>query len=155
MDRLSDLLFTQFQELRVSTSDTARMKLKVRSVTDEADGVLSFTLIDPHGGLLPAYEAGAHIDVHIAPHVVRQYSIAGDPAERDRYVIAVLKEPAGRGGSQAIHETFRPGRAGRPVSWPPFATRCANGPPKMSILSTSRRPPVPAKRALTAPSGSS
>ncbi|MEO5694965.1 MAG: PDR/VanB family oxidoreductase [Usitatibacter sp.] len=110
MDRLSDLLSAQFQEPSLSTSDPARLKLTIQSVTDEAEGILGFTLVDPQGGVLPAYEAGAHIDVHVAPHLVRQYSIAGDPAERGRYVIAVLKEPAGRGGSQAVHETFRPGQ---------------------------------------------
>ena len=86
------------------------LDLRVRSVTYETDDILAFELVDPRGGELPAFEAGAHIDVHIAHGLVRQYSLAGDPGERLRYQIAVLNEPAGRGGSRAMHESMRPGR---------------------------------------------
>src|SRR5262249_53011641 len=39
----------------------------------------------------------------------RQYSLCNDPQERDRYVVAVLNEPAGRGGSRAMHEQIAVG----------------------------------------------
>jgi vanillate O-demethylase ferredoxin subunit len=58
---------------------------------------------------LPAFSAGSHIDVHIAPGLVRQYSLCNDPAEVGRYQIAVKREPASRGGSQAMHEQVREG----------------------------------------------
>jgi vanillate O-demethylase ferredoxin subunit len=41
---------------------------------------------------------------------VRQYSLSNDPAELDRYVIAVLREPASRGGSAAVHEQLQAGQ---------------------------------------------
>jgi ferredoxin-NADP reductase len=88
----------------------ATLDLRVRSVTYETDDILGFELVDPHGGALPGFDAGAHVDVHVAPGLVRQYSLAGDPADRRRYRIAVLNEPKGRGGSKAMHETVRPGQ---------------------------------------------
>ena len=48
---------------------------------------------------LPPFEAGAHIDVVIAPEYQRHYSLAGDPADRSNYVLGVLREaPAAQGG---------------------------------------------------------
>jgi vanillate O-demethylase ferredoxin subunit len=61
--------------------------------------------------------AGAHVDVHLPDGKIRQYSLSNDPAERTRYVIAVLKDEAGRGGSKILHETVRVQdmvRVGRP-----------------------------------------
>ncbi|MCV0438791.1 MAG: 4Fe-4S dicluster domain-containing protein [Hydrogenophaga sp.] len=62
------------------------------------------------GGELPAFEAGAHVDVVIAPEYQRAYSLAGDPADRSRYVLGVLREAQGRGGSALMHRAFREGR---------------------------------------------
>ncbi|RBQ19453.1 oxidoreductase [Spongiactinospora rosea] len=54
------------------------------------------------GAAFPAYTAGAHIDVLIDSGLVRQYSLCGPP-ERGTYRVAVLNEPASRGGSRAMH----------------------------------------------------
>lgn len=63
----------------------------------------------PLDGLLPGFEAGAHIDVHVGPGLIRQYSLCNAPGERERYVIGVLRDPRSRGGSAAIHERLREG----------------------------------------------
>ncbi|MGN9757627.1 PDR/VanB family oxidoreductase [Streptomyces sp. SD31] len=68
-----------------------------------ADGVLALTLRHPLGERLPAWEPGAHIDVVLGPELERQYSLCGDPADRDAWRIAVLREPDGRGGSAHVH----------------------------------------------------
>ncbi|MET7594436.1 PDR/VanB family oxidoreductase [Streptomyces sp. NPDC005481] len=68
-----------------------------------ADGVLALTLRRPDGAELPAWEPGAHIDVVLGPGLERQYSLCGDPADRHGWRIAVLREPAGRGGSDHVH----------------------------------------------------
>ena len=52
----------------------------------------------PDGADLPLWQAGAHLDVVIAPEYLRQYSMCGDPTDRSRYVIAVQREDQGRGG---------------------------------------------------------
>ncbi len=62
------------------------------------------------GKTLPRFEAGAHIDVVIAPEYLRQYSLAGDPADASKYVLGLLREAHGRGGSALMHRAFHPGR---------------------------------------------
>ncbi|GAA3987544.1 PDR/VanB family oxidoreductase [Streptomyces plumbiresistens] len=68
-----------------------------------ADGVLALTLRHPLGERLPDWEPGAHIDVVLGPDLERQYSLCGDPGDRDAWRIAVLREPDGRGGSAHVH----------------------------------------------------
>jgi len=85
------------------------LTLRVRSITHEADGILSFELVDPEGGELPAFDAGAHVDVHVPGGLTRRYSLCDPPWERDHYRIAVLDAPNGRGGSRAMHERVRAG----------------------------------------------
>ncbi|MDQ0584561.1 PDR/VanB family oxidoreductase [Streptomyces rishiriensis] len=74
-----------------------------------ADGVLALTLRHPLGEPLPAWEPGAHVDLVLGPGLERQYSLCGDPADRRTWRIAVLREPAGRGGSAHVHERLQPG----------------------------------------------
>ncbi|MEU0742610.1 PDR/VanB family oxidoreductase [Streptomyces sp. NPDC006134] len=83
--------------------------LLVRRMTWEADGVLSVELADPAGKPLPAWDPGAHIDLHVGG-LVRQYSLCGDPDDPAVYRIAVLDEPASRGGSRYVHTRLRPGQ---------------------------------------------
>ncbi|WP_454727205.1 MULTISPECIES: PDR/VanB family oxidoreductase [Cupriavidus] len=83
------------------------LELVLRQVRMEATGINSYEFVDPDGNALPGFTAGAHIDVHIAPGVIRQYSLCNNPEERHRYVVAVLRDEAGRGGSRGMHETLR------------------------------------------------
>jgi ferredoxin-NADP reductase len=85
------------------------LNLRVRSITNEAVGINSYELVDPVGRELPSFTAGSHIDVHVPPSFVRQYSLCNDPRERHRYLIGVLKAEDGRGGSKAMHMNVRPG----------------------------------------------
>ena len=64
----------------------------------------------PDGSDLPPVTAGAHIDVVVAPEFFRQYSLSGDPADRSKYQISVLREDHGKGGSKLMHRIFAPGR---------------------------------------------
>jgi len=66
-------------------------------------------LTDPDGHALPSFEAGAHVDVHLAGGIVRSYSLAGDPQDTSKWVLGVLREPKSRGGSQAMHDKVRVG----------------------------------------------
>jgi len=85
----------------------ATLPLLVRQIRFEAAGVNSYELVDPNGHELPPATAGSHVDVHLGGGLTRQYSLCGDPADRRRYVIAVLREDAGSGGSRRLHETVR------------------------------------------------
>ncbi len=84
-------------------------QLLVRSMAVESDGVLSVELVDPQARDLPAWEPGAHIDLHLRDGLSRQYSLSGDPRDRKRYRLGVLREPDGRGGSAYVHDALRPG----------------------------------------------
>lgn len=86
------------------------LQVIVRSRRVEAEGICSFELVHPEGQALPAFSAGAHVDVHVAPGLVRQYSLCNDPATRDHYRIAVLREPQSRGGSLGMHEQVQVGK---------------------------------------------
>lgn len=85
------------------------MLLRVRAIVYQAERINAYELVDPGGAMLPAFTAGAHVDVHVPGGLVRQYSLANDPRERHRYVIGVLKEVAGRGGSRSFHDNVKAG----------------------------------------------
>lgn len=96
------------------------LNLDVVGRAEAADGVVALTLGHPDGGELPRWKPGAHIDVHVPGEdepVVRQYSLSSKPEDRTSYRIGVLREPDGRGGSKAAHDTLVPGSTVT-VSWP-------------------------------------
>jgi ferredoxin-NADP reductase len=94
------------------------LTLRVARIARQTPEILSFELVHPRGLPLPAYEAGAHIDVHMPGGFSRQYSLArAAGAAPDAYVIGVKREPASRGGSAAMHERLREGDL-LPVSTP-------------------------------------
>jgi len=75
------------------------MALRVARAHPAATGIHLFELRHPEGSELPPFTAGAHLTVRSPNGSLRKYSLCNDPAERDRYVIAVKRDPAGRGGS--------------------------------------------------------
>lgn len=85
------------------------LQLKIDRTSDACDGVRILDLVDGGGDDLPEWEPGAHIDIHIPGGLTRQYSLCGDPADRSRYVVAVLLEPQSRGGSAYLHREVRKG----------------------------------------------
>jgi vanillate monooxygenase ferredoxin subunit len=84
------------------------LRVRIRESQIEADQIRSFALVGV-GCDLPVAPAGSHIDVHIAPDVVRQYSICNGPCEGGAYQIAVKREPQSRGGSAALFESKQVG----------------------------------------------
>lgn len=85
------------------------LSLRIISATWEAPNIISYELRPPEGGELPAFTAGAHIDITLPNGLVRSYSLLNPQSERHRYVIAVQKDRASRGGSKWVHENFRAG----------------------------------------------
>jgi ferredoxin-NADP reductase len=79
----------------------------VRERLSPAAGVAELVLAAVDGGQLPGWAPGAHIDVQ-AGELVRQYSLTGAVGAAE-YRIAVLDEPAGRGGSAWLHTHAVPG----------------------------------------------
>ncbi|NSC24007.1 oxidoreductase [Streptomyces albus subsp. chlorinus] len=74
-----------------------------------AEDVVSLTLRGTDGPLAP-WEPGAHIDLSLPNWLTRSYSLCGDPADRERYRVAVRHDPLSRGGSEYVHRFLRQGR---------------------------------------------
>lgn len=91
----------------------------VRQIRQEAPDIHSFELAAADGSLLPAFDAGAHIDLDLPGRLRRSYSLYGSPSERRCWRIAVKREAAGRGGSAWLHDSVRVGQvlqASRPAN---------------------------------------
>ncbi|MDI5938322.1 MULTISPECIES: PDR/VanB family oxidoreductase [unclassified Micromonospora] len=81
----------------------------VRALRLEAAGVLSVELVPADADApLPDWTPGAHVDLVVGDGSTRQYSLCGEPGA-PWWRIAVLREPAGRGGSAWVHDHLRPG----------------------------------------------
>jgi ferredoxin-NADP reductase len=92
-----------------TTHDEVDLRLRVGRRTTGAEGVVVLDLRDPSGADLPAWSAGAHVDLELPGGLTRQYSLCGDPADRSVWRIAVLREPDSRGGSAHVHEELGEG----------------------------------------------
>ena len=106
--------------------DSPVMQVIVSETEEMAPGLMLYELTHPDGEPLPPWQAGAHIDVVVAPEFLRQYSLAGDPADRGKYVIGLLREDQGRGGSKLMQRIFNLGRlvfVSKPINHSPVASK--------------------------------
>ena len=89
------------------------LALVVSGVAQLTPRIRAYTLRAADGGELPPIAAGAHLDVPVplagGRVATRRYSIASDPARRDAWEIAVLREAHGSGGSEAVHRHYAVG----------------------------------------------
>jgi len=83
--------------------------LRVARAEPLAEGIHLFEFRHPEGAPLAPFTAGAHVTVTAPNGSARKYSLCNDPGETDRYVIAVKRDPAGRGGSVSLVDGTRPG----------------------------------------------
>jgi len=90
--------------------DAPVVQVEVARVEKMAPDVTKYEFRSLDGSDLPEWRAGAHLDIVVAPEYLRQYSMSGDPADRTKYQIGVLREDAGRGGSKLMHRIFAEGR---------------------------------------------
>lgn len=73
------------------------------------DFVMEYELAASDDEALPAFEAGAHIEVRVPGVGPRHYSLVRPWCEHGPYVIAVQREDAGRGGSAWLHANLDAG----------------------------------------------
>jgi phthalate 4,5-dioxygenase reductase subunit len=95
------------------------LPLRIAGAETIAEGIRRFELRHPDGADLPEFTPGAHVAVRVPNGLVRKYSLCNDPAERDRYVIAVKRDAAGSGGSISLVDETRVGdelRVSKPVN---------------------------------------
>ena len=74
-----------------------------------ADGIHLLEFRDAGGQQLPEFSAGAHIAIRAPNGLLRKYSLCNDPAERDRYLVAIKREANGRGGSCNLIDNTKAG----------------------------------------------
>ena len=86
------------------------LRVQVSRAEAMASDITKYELTALNDQPLPPWQAGAHLDIVVAPEYLRQYSLSGDPADRSTYQIAVLREEGGQGGSRLLHRIFSPGR---------------------------------------------
>jgi vanillate O-demethylase ferredoxin subunit len=88
----------------------ATIDVVVRRREDQAGGAIAvLDLARRDGAPLPAWTAGAHLDLRIGPDLIRPYSLCGVPGETGHYRLGILNDPASRGGSKTVHATFAEG----------------------------------------------
>lgn len=83
------------------------LDVRVSRCAQAAEGILGLELVAADGAPLPAFAAGAHVDLELPNGMVRQYSLLGDDAQRASYELGILLEAAGRGGSASAHRDIR------------------------------------------------
>uniref|UniRef100_UPI000D48C3AC PDR/VanB family oxidoreductase n=2 Tax=unclassified Variovorax TaxID=663243 RepID=UPI000D48C3AC len=90
-------------------SMAAPIDLRLRRIRLEAEGIASYEFVSASGDALPAFSAGAHIDLHLPQGMVRSYSLVNAPSDAGRYVVAVQHDADGQGGSAWMHSAPRVG----------------------------------------------
>ncbi|NWA03135.1 PDR/VanB family oxidoreductase [Pseudomonas gingeri] len=83
--------------------------VRVRHITQETPSIVSIDLAPVESDRLPAFEAGAHIDLHLPNGLVRSYSLMSCPSDLSHYRLGVLHDRRSRGGSAFIHKHLRAG----------------------------------------------
>ncbi|QLG89298.1 pyridoxamine 5'-phosphate oxidase family protein [Chitinibacter bivalviorum] len=96
-----------------STLGTGELALVISGVRQLTPQIRAYELRHPAGENLPPVTAGSHLKVPVTlkngEQSVRNYSIASNPARRDIYEIAVLRQDDGEGGSAFVHQHYQLG----------------------------------------------
>ena len=104
---------TQADPTKPTSLGNGELELVITGIRQLTPRVRAFEFRRPDGSDLPKVTAGSHLRVPVlladGTSETRQYSISSNPARRDIYEIAVLREDDGRGGSIAAHHLFEMG----------------------------------------------
>ncbi len=97
-------------ESRTTTADRTLQLVRVGHRVAASDDAVLLRLDSADPDMpLHRFPAGAHVDLHVRPGLVRQYSLVGAPGADDHYLVCVQREPDGRGGSLAVHDDLQTG----------------------------------------------
>jgi vanillate O-demethylase ferredoxin subunit len=83
--------------------------MRLAAIKYVAGDTLAYELRPVSGGAVPAYEAGAHVEVGLPNGMTRCFAVTSDDDVRDRYELLVAHRRDGRGASRYMHETLRVG----------------------------------------------
>lgn len=85
------------------------LKLRVDAIRMVAETIRAIELVAADGAPLPGFTAGAHINLKLPGELSRSYSLTNGAETRDRYIIAVNRDAASRGGSAYLVEKLEVG----------------------------------------------
>ena len=86
----------------------ASHQVRIARKWQTAKGISAFDL-EPVNGVLPTFQPGAHIDVHMPNYLVRQYSLINGPGQTRHYTIGVKREANSSGGSHYMVDSLPEG----------------------------------------------
>ncbi len=115
-ERHDPSLRSRSQPVRIgeSTRSSSARPMRIERRRKLTDDIVELTLVAADGRPLPRWQPGAHIDIECgATGLSRQYSLCGDPADGATYTVAVLRDPASRGGSAWVHDHLHVGEVAR------------------------------------------
>lgn len=96
------------ERLAVAALGDGPLELVVSGIRQLSPRIRAYELRSPVGEDLAEFCAGAHLRIPVqldnGEVQERHYSICSNPARRDMYEIAVLREDEGKGGSLSIHQ---------------------------------------------------
>jgi ferredoxin-NADP reductase len=90
-------------------SSPPEIAVLVEAKTVCAEGVAELRLRAVDGSSLPPWQPGAHVDLVLEQAPTRQYSLCGNPLDRDTWRLGVLRDPDGRGSSRYVHDKLEVG----------------------------------------------
>lgn len=99
----------QWMEQPAPQAAPGLLRLRVDVARAETPTIRVVELVSADGRPLPPFTPGAHIDLKLPGGLSRSYSLTNGPTTRDRYCIAVHRDPASRGGSSHIVERLAVG----------------------------------------------
>jgi ferredoxin-NADP reductase len=94
----------------VAQNETGLIEVRLNAIRYAARDTNLYELVRPDGTALPAYEPGAHVDLHLPNGLIRQYSLTSPAREPRTYTLGIKRDPASRGGSRFVHDDLRVGR---------------------------------------------
>lgn len=115
---------TSESSFAASRQDDELIEVTVTQRAEVGEDTVTLVLAAVDGQPLPEFVAGSHVDIHIGPKIVRQYSLCCDPIDRYSYRLAIKLEKDSRGGSAGLHRDVRVGsrlRIGTPRNHFPLA----------------------------------
>ena len=93
----------------MSSSVSSLIDVRLTAIRYAARDTNFYEFARSDGGTLPAAEPGAHIDLHLANGMVRQYSLTRPDPAPTQYILGIKRDAASRGGSKYIFDQLNVG----------------------------------------------
>ncbi|MEA2902805.1 MAG: tetrachlorobenzoquinone reductase [Alphaproteobacteria bacterium] len=97
-------------EVTAAPAPDALIEVRLSAIRYAARDTNLYEFRRPDGKPLPAYEPGAHVDMHLPNGLLRNYSLIVARPEPGVYTFGIKRDPASRGGSRYVHDELRVGK---------------------------------------------